>query len=50
MWYLFTDVSGQRIGPIFKGQESFFLLGLLTLEDGTDVFPNVGNQLPHDAA
>ena len=24
-----TDVSGQRIGPIFKGQEVKFLLGLL---------------------
>jgi hypothetical protein len=21
-WYLFTDVSGQRIGPVFKDQES----------------------------
>jgi hypothetical protein len=22
VWYLFNDISGQRIGPIFKGQES----------------------------
>ena len=34
MWYLFIDVSGQRIGPIFSG-----LLGLLTLEDGADTSP-----------
>jgi hypothetical protein len=27
---LFTDVSGQRIGPIFKGQES---------ENGTEMYP-----------
>ena len=33
MWYSFTDVSGQRIGPS----------GLLTLEDGTDKLTrNVG--------
>jgi hypothetical protein len=34
VWYLFTDVSGQRIGPIFNG-----LLGLLTLEDGAYTCP-----------
>jgi hypothetical protein len=29
----------------------FYLLGLLTLEDGADTFyRNVGKQLPHDAA
>jgi hypothetical protein len=55
---LFTDVSGQRIGPIFTGQESekerkkaSNLLGLLTREDGTDTLSQiVGKQLPHDAA
>jgi hypothetical protein len=42
---IFIDVSGQRIGPIFTGQESF-LLGLLTCEDGTDTFSrNVGKLL-----
>ena len=38
--YLFsTDVSGLRIGAIFKGQtveEEGFVLDSLTLEDGTD--------------
>jgi hypothetical protein len=42
---LFTDVSGQHIGPTFKGQESEE-----SLEDETDtVSQNVGKQLPHDA-
>jgi hypothetical protein len=37
---LFTDVSGQSICLIFKGQEY-----------GTDTLSrNVGKQLPHDAA
>jgi hypothetical protein len=51
---VFTDGSAQRIGPIFKDQKSkkeklFFLLGLLTLEDGTDTFSrNVGKQLSYD--
>jgi len=33
-WYgiFFTDVSGQPVGPIFKGQES-------SLEEGTDKLP-----------
>ena len=34
-----TDVSGLRIGPIFKGQYVqilFSFLDILTLEDGTD--------------
>jgi hypothetical protein len=36
-WYLFTDVSGQSIGPTFKGKS-------LTLGDGNDRLPrNVGN-------
>jgi hypothetical protein len=36
---MFTDVSEQRIGPIFTGQ------------DGTDTLSrNVSKQLPHDAA
>jgi hypothetical protein len=43
---MLTDVSGQRIGPIFKGQESDSWF-----EDGTDTLSrNVGQQLPHDAA
>ena len=33
--WLSTDVSGQPIGPILKGQLSF-LLGQFTLEDQTD--------------
>jgi hypothetical protein len=41
-----TDVSGQPIGPIFKGQEVF-----LTLEDWIDRLPrNVGTELPLNAA
>jgi hypothetical protein len=40
---MFTDVSGQGIGPIF--------LDFLTLEDGTDTLSRkIGKQLPHDAA
>ena len=49
-WYYFTDVSGQRIGPILKDQEiqnRAFLLDFLTLEDGTDtLFRNVSKGLP----
>jgi hypothetical protein len=33
-WQSFTDVSGQRIGPILKGQE--VQVDFLPLEDGTD--------------
>jgi hypothetical protein len=35
---IFTDISAHRIGSIFKDQvpKTSFLLGLLTLEDGTD--------------
>jgi hypothetical protein len=43
VWYLFTDVSGQPIGPIFTGQES--RVGLLT----DTLSRNVGKQLPLDA-
>ena len=40
-----TDVSGQPIGPIFKGQA--VQDNYLTLEDGTDRFSrNVGAELP----
>jgi hypothetical protein len=47
---LFTDVSGQGVGPIFKSQESKKKRPLL-FEDGTDTLSrNVGKQLPHDAA
>jgi hypothetical protein len=41
-WYLFTNVSGQPIGPIFKGQVSHKISSwtdYLTLEDGTDKWP-----------
>jgi hypothetical protein len=31
-WWLFTDVSGQPMGPIFNGQAV-----CLTVEDGTDM-------------
>jgi hypothetical protein len=51
---VFADVSGQRIGPMFKGKEPekkiklSFLLGLLILEHGTDTLSrNIGKQLPH---
>jgi hypothetical protein len=46
---IFTDVSGQRIGPIFKGpeeQQNFW-----TPKDGTDTLSrNVGKGLLRDAA
>jgi hypothetical protein len=46
-WEYFTDVSGQRIGPIFKGQD---VHDYLTFEDGTDtLYRNVGKGLPFDA-
>jgi hypothetical protein len=49
--YSFTDVSGQSIGPIFKGQNVLFFLDFMTLEDGTDALSrNFGKGLPHDAA
>jgi hypothetical protein len=47
---LFTDVSGQRIGPVFKGQEVVFFLDSLTLQDGTDMSRNVSKGLPHHAS
>jgi hypothetical protein len=51
VWLLFNDVSVQRIGPIFRGQEFLFFLDFLTFEVGTDTLSrNVGKQLPHDAA
>jgi hypothetical protein len=44
-WYCRTDVSGQPVGPIFKGQTVF--LYCLALEDGTNkMFRNVGTELP----
>jgi hypothetical protein len=46
-----TDVSGQRIGPIFKNQAVQEELDCLTLEDGTDTWSrNVGKQTPTYAA
>jgi hypothetical protein len=41
-----TEVSGQLIGPILKGEEIH-----MTTEDGTDrLYLNVGKELPiHDA-
>jgi hypothetical protein len=51
VWKPFTDVSGQRIGPILKGQEAQEYLYFLTLEDGTDTLSrNVGKVVPLDAA
>jgi hypothetical protein len=58
-WWSFTDVSGPRIGAIFKGQEvqeekhncESDFLDSLTLEDGTDTLSrNVCDGLPLDAA
>jgi hypothetical protein len=47
-WYFHTDVSGQNIGPIFKGQ---IVLGLFNVEDGTEKLSrNVGTELPLYAA
>jgi len=44
----FTDVSGQPICSIFKGQE---ILHFLTIEDGNDrLSRNVGRELPLYAA
>jgi hypothetical protein len=41
-YFVFTDVSGQPICPIFKGQA--VQEGCFTLEDGTDkLYKNVGN-------
>jgi hypothetical protein len=46
---IFTDVSGQRIVPIFKGEE--VLLDFLTHEDGTHTFSrNICKLLTHNAA
>jgi hypothetical protein len=43
---VFTDVSGQPIGPVFKGQTVLHLV-LLYLEEGTDSLSrNVGNKIP----
>jgi hypothetical protein len=51
VWLFFTDVSAQRIRPIFKSQEVQETKNFLTLEDGTDrLCRNVGKQLPHVAA
>jgi hypothetical protein len=54
LWQFLIDVSGQRIGPIFKGQESTevsgqpsVLLLRLTLEDETErLSRKVGKELP----
>jgi hypothetical protein len=53
---IFTNVSGQRIGSIFKGQEvqkiekRIFFVDFLTREDVTDTLSrNVGKGLPLDA-
>jgi hypothetical protein len=41
-----TDVSGHRIGLIFKGQETKKLLGFLTHEEGTDMLSrNIDKEL-----
>jgi hypothetical protein len=47
-WQLVADVSGQLVGPIFKGQT---VMECLTSEDGTNVLSqNLGNQPPMYAA
>ena len=46
---VFTDVSGQHVGPIFKGQsvQGELFLERLTLDDGTEnLYRNVSNKLP----
>ena len=46
---IFTDVSGQHVGPIFKSQavKGEFVLECLTLDDGTEnLYPNISNKLP----
>jgi hypothetical protein len=50
-WYFCTDVSGQPIGPIFKGQEvQLSAWDFLTIEEGTDRLSlNVGTELPLNA-
>jgi hypothetical protein len=50
---LYTDVSGQRIGPVFKGHEvqEEEDLDFLSLEDGTDTLSrNVCKGLPQDSS
>jgi hypothetical protein len=47
--YVITDVSGQHVGSICKGQP--VQEECMTVNDGTDVLSgNVGNQLPTYAA
>jgi hypothetical protein len=42
-----TDVSGQPIGPMFKGQEIQEDFDILTLEDENDrLSRNIGKELP----
>jgi hypothetical protein len=47
-WQFFTDVTGQPIGPIFKGQEvpEEFFFDILTFGNGADrLSKNVGTEL-----
>jgi hypothetical protein len=45
-WLLPTNISGQHVGPIIKGQAVF--LAWLTLKYGTNIsFRNVNKQLPN---
>jgi hypothetical protein len=46
-WLSFTDVSGRRIAPIFKGKDVlFFFLEFLTSEEGTHTSSrNVGKKI-----
>ena len=44
-WLSVTDVSGQPIAPIFKGQVVQEFFACLTLEDGNDISRNVGTVL-----
>jgi len=42
--WLFTEVWGQSIGPIFKVQAAFFIIDCLNLKYGTNILSrNVGN-------
>jgi len=44
-----TDNSGQRVGPIFKGQavQGEFFLECLTIDDWIEnLYPNVSKKLP----
>ena len=46
-WWLVTDVLGQHIYPIFKGQAVQKVFDYLTLEDGSNrLSQNISKELP----